>query len=259
MYMMYAYEHPWESCCYCCYRRSQSVSAVRKRGRAHPAPCVRPRSVCSVFACTWIFFQATFTDSTITKHHSDTTISQVRAHWVQICSFEPVGNEPFLDRTVRLLLLLCSHSHNDVPREPQRNVSIAAVQGAVRLSNSLLPCVCVCVCVCYNSRNDVPRVAKWYGTIAAHTRRRASVLVVFVVFCVHMYSFAGLIRCRHRRRSVTLLSPMGRVAQSVGHLTRKSGVLGSIPGLATYFRFSFCFFKKGSCQSLAKVCARRTG
>ena len=31
----------------------------------------------------------------------------------------------------------------------------------------------------------------------------------------------------------------GRVAQSIGHLTRKSGVLGSIPGLATYFRFSF--------------------
>ena len=31
----------------------------------------------------------------------------------------------------------------------------------------------------------------------------------------------------------------GRVAQSVGQLTRKSEVLGSIPGLATYFRFSF--------------------
>ena len=45
----------------------------------------------------------------------------------------------------------------------------------------------------------------------------------------------------------------GRVAQSVGHLTGKSGVLGSIPGLATYFRFSFRFFKKGSCQLLAKV------
>ena len=44
----------------------------------------------------------------------------------------------------------------------------------------------------------------------------------------------------------------GRVAQSVGHLTRKSGVLGSIPGLATYFRFSFRFFKKGSCQLLRK-------
>ena len=50
-----------------------------------------------------------------------------------------------------------------------------------------------------------------------------------------------------------------RVAQSVGHLTRKSGVLGSIPGLATYFRLSFRFFKKGSCQLLAKVCARSTG
>ena len=51
----------------------------------------------------------------------------------------------------------------------------------------------------------------------------------------------------------------GRVAQLVGHLTPKSGVLGSIPGLATYFRFSFRFFKKGSCQLLAKVCARSTG
>ena len=48
----------------------------------------------------------------------------------------------------------------------------------------------------------------------------------------------------------------GRVAQSVGHLTRKSGVLGSIPGLATYSRFSFLFFKKDSCQLLA---ARSTG
>ena len=51
----------------------------------------------------------------------------------------------------------------------------------------------------------------------------------------------------------------GRVAQSVGHPTRKSGVMGSIPGLATYFRFSFRFFMKGSCQLLAKVCARSTG
>ena len=29
----------------------------------------------------------------------------------------------------------------------------------------------------------------------------------------------------------------GRVAESVGHLTRKSGVLDSIPGLATYGTF----------------------
>ena len=50
------------------------------------------------------------------------------------------------------------------------------------------------VCVYSNSRNDVPRVAQRYGTIAANTRRRASVLVVFVMFCVHMHSFARLIR-----------------------------------------------------------------
>ena len=47
------------------------------------------------------------------------------------------------------------------------------------------------MCVYSNSRNDVPQVAQRYGTIAAHTRRRASILVVF---CVHMYSFAGSIR-----------------------------------------------------------------
>ena len=75
------------------------------------------------------------------------------------------------------------------PPRPQRNVSIAAVGGAVRPSNSLYS-----VCVYSNSRNDVPRVAQRYGTIAAHTRRRASVLVVYVVLCVHVYSFAGLIR-----------------------------------------------------------------
>ena len=45
--------------------------------------------------------------------------------------------------------------------------------------------------------------------------------------------------------AVLLVYTPGGVAQSVGHLTRKSGVLGSIPVLATYFRFSFRFFKKG--------------
>ena len=34
-----------------------------------------------------------------------------------------------------LLLLLCSHSLNDIPPEPQRTVSVAAVRGAVRPSN----------------------------------------------------------------------------------------------------------------------------
>ena len=73
-----------------------------------------------------------------------------------------------------------------------------------------------------------------------------------------------LISCRYQLclnscRYQLLKKAPGRVAQSVGHLTRKSGVLGSIPGLATYFYFSFRFFKKGSCQLLAKVCARSTG
>ena len=45
----------------------------------------------------------------------------------------------------------------------------------------------------------------------------------------------------------------GRVAQSVGHLTRKSGVLGSIPGLATYFRFSFRFFKTEAILALFQL------
>ena len=44
-----------------------------------------------------------------------------------------------------------------------------------------------CVCVYSNSRNDVPRVAQRYGTIAAHTRRRASVLVVFVYSVLSAY------------------------------------------------------------------------
>ena len=154
-----------------------------------------------------------------------------------------------------------------------------------------------------SSRNDVPRVAQRYETMATHTRCRATVLVVFVVFLLAHYSFAGLIRRtppqtfsdtaitdRHSDTTIFQLSahwvriswsvgseksfahvpPVGvnprlpvcrpdRVAQSVGHMTRKSEVLGSIPGLATYFRFSFRWFKRGSCQLLVKVYARSTG
>ena len=73
----------------------------------------------------------------------------------------------------------------------------------------------------------------------------------------HFFSRLSFLHCRETRSVVPTIWP-GRVAQSVGHLTRKSGVLGSIPDLATYFRFS-CFLKKDSCQLLAKVCARSTG
>ena len=71
------------------------------------------------------------------------------------------------------------------------------------------------------------------------------------MICFNLSGPAALCGFKPRRKP-------GSVAQSVGHLTRKSGVL-PIPGLATYFRFSFRFFKKGSCQLLAKVCAGSTG
>ena len=62
----------------------------------------------------------------------------------------------------------------------------------------------------------------------------------------------GSLICESARKSyLEMLDPI--------HHQGLSGVLGSIPGLATYFRFSFRFFKKGSCQLLAKVCARSTG
>ena len=46
---------------------------------------------------------------------------------------------------------------------------------------------------------------------------------------------------------------------AVGHLTRKSGVLGSIPGLATCFCFSFRFFKKGWRKYVHEVLVNRLG
>ena len=52
-------------------------------------------------------------------------------------------------------------------------------------------------------------------------------------------SFVARIRYYRGGTCTTLTKDVpGRVAQSVGRLTRKSGVLGAIPGLATYFRFS---------------------
>ena len=55
-----------------------------------------------------------------------------------------------------------------------------------------------CVCVYSYSRNDVLRVAQRYRTIGAHTRRRASVLVVFVVFLLAYVQF-----CRFDKADAT--------------------------------------------------------
>ena len=50
----------------------------------------------------------------------------------------------------------------------------------------------------------------------------------------------------------------GRVAQSVGHLTRKSQGLG-FDTLSGHILSFLLPLKRGSCQLLAKVCARSTG
>ena len=70
------------------------------------------------------------------------------------------------------------------------------------------------------------------------------IVLIFLKYCLKRRlivksSIRSAIICKHTSNKAP-----GRVAQSVGHLTRKSGVLSSIPGLATYFRFSFRFFKK---------------
>ena len=54
-------------------------------------------------------------------------------------------------------------------------------------------------------------------------------------------------------------SKPGHVAQSVARLTLEPEVPGSIPSSATYFRFTFRWFTKGSCRLLAKVLVNRVG
>ena len=95
-------------------------------------------------------------------------------------------------------------------------------------------------------------------TVASDTRHATIKEDLYVAMVCFLFAVLYVYRVLLKLFSYILFTP-GRVAQSVGHLTRKPGVLGSIPGLATYFRFSFRFFKKGSCQLLAKVCAQSTG
>ena len=53
-----------------------------------------------------------------------------------VCKASSLSTRPGSPLSAGKLLWLCSHSPNDVPPEPQRNVSIAAVRGAVRPSIS---------------------------------------------------------------------------------------------------------------------------
>ena len=108
------------------------------------------------------------------------------------------------------------------------------------------------------------RTASWKTTENKNDTRTCIILFLKVSDCpivsikTRVLSLSEYL-CSKKDSSMKTDVVPGRVAQSVGHLTRKSVVLGSIPGLATYFRFSVRFFKKGSCQLLAKVCARSTG
>ena len=100
----------------------------------------------------------------------------------------------------------------------------------------------------------------------SHLRAHSIQIYIFIVLSVYTIKHK-LLKVTDQSKIMMFSLPVvsvpalwpGRVEQSVGHLTRKSGVLGSIPDQATYFRFSFRFFKKGSCQLLAKICALSTG
>ena len=103
----------------------------------------------------------TFSDTAITDRHSDTTIFQLRAHWVRISW--SIGSEKLFGHMPL------------VGVEPSGNAStLSTTPGSPLLRRNY-------ICVYSDSRNDVPLVAQRYGTIVAHTRRRASVRCVCTV------------------------------------------------------------------------------
>ena len=88
---------------------------------------------------------------------------------------------------------------------------------------------------------------QWYQLLLFYVRSDECIMIL-----ISNYIICLIIIAHHQNLP-------GRVAQSVEHLILKSEVLRSIPDLATYFRFSFRWFKRGSCQLPAKVCAWSTG
>ena len=65
------------------------------------------------------------------------------------------------------------------------------------------------------------------------------------LLCMYMYVLTLLVHLYEVKECLCdtpgAFGPAARPrAQLVGHLTHKSEVLGLIPGLATYFSFSFC-------------------
>ena len=93
-------------------------------------------------------------------------------------------------------MLLCSHSPNDVPPEPQWNVSIAAVRGAVRL---------------FKKRADVSRPSIYMNqvikvfTFSYDRQLRHYLQCLFAVFHSTVYAFRRFnISAKFHRRQLSL-------------------------------------------------------
>ena len=71
----------------------------------------------------------------------------------------------------------------------------------------------------------------------AHMQKESGFNPIALIMGKIAYSFSLFECSRVKVSSEIRVKQPGRVAQSIGHLTRE--VLGSIPGLATYFHLSF--------------------
>ena len=84
----------------------------------------------------------------------------------------------------------------------------------------------------------------------------SSFIFIFLSVLFGYFDIVGGIRNTGNKLNFFLLSSSGpRIAQSVRHLTCKSEILGSIPGLATYFRFSFAD-SRGAVVSYESMCTK---
>ena len=85
------------------------------------------------------------------------------------------------------------------------------------------------VCMYSNSRNDVPQVAQPYGTIAAHTRRRAScvcsVLRAHVQFCQFDKADAGRYKVRKEPSPAKRCEKSGKDAKRAVLWKKKEALL----------------------------------
>ena len=67
-------------------------------------------------------------------------------------------------------------------KRPHQNCNKKALMQSINTSENSVKPETVLVLLLSNSRSEVPRVGPWYGTMAAQTRHRESVLIMFVVY-----------------------------------------------------------------------------